>query len=259
MKVAACVAAVLAGFAMNTSAQGFVDLDFDAAHPPGPPGSGTGYMPWDQAAPGWGHPDGDSTSYVSWIPNAGYSQSYVLVLSPFGSASGPYGFGMHGGTFYEDDPGSGFVEAWISQTGQLGPTVTSVSLLSSSYLFGVTLNGIGIAMQPVGLDPTSPTYAEDLMGYSGEWTGDVSAFAGQVVDLQITDFQTAPESPGLVIDQIAFAPVPEPAPATLFALGLLAVLVASRRGRVSHAARLGRRSGNAEREVGCPAFTRSRA
>ena len=237
MKVAACLFAVLAGVATSASAQAFVDLDFDEAHVPGPPGSGTGYMPWDEAAPGWGHPDGDSTSYVSWIPNAGYSQSYVLLLSPFGSASGPYGFGLKSGSYYEDDPSAGYVMAYISQTGRLGPGVTSISLLSSSDLFGVTLDGIGIDMRPVGLDPTSPTYAEDVMGYSGEWTGDVSAFAGRVVDLQITDLQTAPESPGLAIDQIAFAPVHEPAPATLWALGLLAAMFGARRGRAPGATR----------------------
>ena len=107
--------------------------------------------------------------------------------------------------------------------------MTSIDLLSSNYLFGVTLDGTAIAMQPVGLDPTSPTYAQDLLAYSGEWTGDVSAFAGQVVDLRITDLMTAPESPLLEIDQIEFLPVPEPSTATLFGLGLLAALLARRR------------------------------
>lgn len=231
MKNAACIAAVLACAAANASAQAFEDLDFDAATA-GPPFS-VFAMPWDQAAPGWSHPDGDSTSYVSWFPNAGYSQSYVLLQSPFGAASGAYGFGLKSGSYDEDDPGSAFVYADISQTGQLGAQVTTVSLLSSSYLFGVTLDGTGIAMQPVGLDPTSPTYAQDLMGYSGEWTGDVSAFAGQVVDLQITDLITMPNPPLLEIDQIAFLPIPEPAMATMLALGLLAALLGERRSRLS--------------------------
>ena len=232
MRIAASVAVVLACLATSAAAQAFVDLDFDDVHVPLPPGS-VDEMPWDEAAPGWSHSDGDSTGDVAWLPNAGYSQSYVLLLSPFGSASGPYGFGLKSGTFHEDEPRGPFVYAEISQTGRLGPQVTTIELLSSSYLFGVTLDGTGIAMQPVGLDPTSPTYAEDVMGYSGEWTGDVTSFAGQVVDLQITDLQTAPESPGLAIDQIEFLPVPEPATAALFALGLLAAGLAGRRRALS--------------------------
>ncbi|MCK9684709.1 PEP-CTERM sorting domain-containing protein [Scleromatobacter humisilvae] len=232
MRIAASVAAVLACLATSAAAQAFVDLDFDAANVPLPPGS-TSFMPWNEAAPGWSHSDGDSTSYVSWFPNAGYSQSYVLLLSPFGSASGPYGFGLKSGTFHEDEPRGPFVYAEISQTGRLGPQVTTIELLSSSYLFEVTLDGTGIAMQPVGLDPTSPTYTEDMMGYSGEWTGDVSAFAGQVVNLQITDLQTAPNPPGLAIDQIEFLPVPEPSTAALLGLGLLATVLAGRRRALS--------------------------
>lgn len=232
MRISACCALVLACVAASVSAQSFVDLDFDAAKVALPPGT-VDAMPWDQAAPGWSHPDGDSTGYVSWFPNAGYSQSYVLLLSPFGSESGPYGFGLKSGAFHEADPGGAYVQAYIAQTGHLGSTVTSINMLSSSYLFGVTLNGTGIVMRPVGLDPTSPTYSEDVMAYSGEWTGDVSAFAGQVVDLQITDLIATPNPPLLELDQIEFLPVPEPSAAALFGLGLLAGLVARRHVRTS--------------------------
>ncbi len=224
MKVAACVSAVLASAAMSASAQSFVNLDFDQAHP----ADGVYILPWDQGAPGWGHSDGDSTDYLSYIGNAGYSQTYVLMLAPFGAASGPYGLGMRSGTFHEEEPRGDFVQAFISQTGTLGPQVTSVNLLSSSYLFGLTLNGTSIDMRPVGLDPTSPTYAEDVMTYWGEWTGDVSSFAGQVVDLKITDLQLPPNAPLLEVDQIQFLPVPEPSTVALFWLGLLLVAYRSR-------------------------------
>ena len=221
MRIAACVAVVLACFATGTSAQSFEDLDFDAAN------VGTPYGPveltWDRAAPGWSHADGDNTSDITWVPNAGYSQSYVLLVSPFGAASGAYGFGLKSGTFHEDEPRGPFVYAEISQTGRLGAQVTTLAMLGSSVMFEVTLNGIAIAMQPVGLDPTSPTYAQDLLYYSGEWTGDVSAFAGQVVDLQITDLMTSPEASMLAIDQIEFLPIPEASTAAMLALGLLAM------------------------------------
>lgn len=233
MKIAACVAAVLMGAATCASAQRFVNLDFDGARLPGPADGFYG-MPWDQGAPGWGHPDGDSTSEVTYpFGNVGYSQTYVLMPAPFGAVSGPYGFGMRSGNYTEGDPFSPFVQAYISQTGTLGPQVTSVDLLASSVRFSLSLDGVPIDMKPVGLDPTSPTYEDDLLSYSGEWTGDVSAFAGQVVDLRITDLQLPPNAPMFVVDEIRFLPVPEASTAALFGLGLLGVLVAGRRRRGS--------------------------
>ncbi|MFL6698544.1 MAG: hypothetical protein ACJ8GJ_15375 [Vitreoscilla sp.] len=225
MSVAACMAAVLASAAMSASAQSFVDLDFDEAHVPDP--AGFAALPWDQGAPGWGHSLGDSTDVVTYpFGHAGYSQTFSLVQAPFGAASGLYGLGMRSGTFHEEEPHGDFVQAFISQTGSLGPAVTSVNLLASNYLFVLTLNGKAIDMRPEGLDPTSPTYDEDVTTYWGEWTGDVSSFAGQVVELKITDLQVPPDDSTLVVDEIQFLPVPEPGIAALFGLGLLGVLLA---------------------------------
>ena len=241
MKVAACVAAVLSSAAMSASAQSFVDLDFDEARLSA---SAPATLPWDEAAPGWSHSDGDSTGYVyNNFSHAGYSQYYVLEPAPFGPASGLYGFGMRSGTFHEQEPRGDFVQAFLSQTGRLGATVTSVSLLTNSVFFGLSLNGQGIDMQPVGLDPASPTYAEDVLSYVGEWTGDVSAFAGQVVELKITDLLPPTDFSPLNIDEIRFLPVPEPSAAALFGLGLLIVLAARRGpGAAGGAARTSRSS-----------------
>ena len=227
MKAAACVAAVLWSAAMSASAQDFVDLGFDETHLPVPTPS---TLPWSEGAPGWGHSDGDSTGYVYFnFSHVGYSQYYVLESTPFGPSSGPYAFGMRSGTFHEQEPRGDFVQAFLSQTGRLGRGVTSVSLLASTLFFGLSLNGQAIEMQPVGLDPASPTYADDVLTYVGEWTGDVSAFAGQVVDLRITDQLPPFDFTALVIDEIQFLPVSEASPAGLFGLGLLAVLLAARR------------------------------
>lgn len=227
MKIAKCVAASLCAVLTGAAAQSFVDLDFDSATLPGP-ADGVYALPWDQGAPGWSHPDGDSTDHVSYpFGHVGYSQTYVLTPSPFGAASGPYGFAMRGGTFHEDEPRGGFVLARIWQTGQVAPSAISVNLLSSSYLFELVLGGKVIPMRPVGLDPSSPTYSEDLMGYSGEWTGDVSAFAGQVVELEIIDVMVEPNPPMLEIDQIQFLPAPEPTPAALIAAALLGMVLAA--------------------------------
>jgi hypothetical protein len=237
---AACVAAVLSSAAMSASAQNFVNLDFDEARLSVPaPGFAT--LPWDEGAPGWGHSEGDSTDYVYYpFGHVGYSQSYVLESAPFGPASGLYGLGMRSGTFHEQEPRGDFVQAFLSQTGRLGAAVTSVSLLASSGFFELSLNGQGIDMRPVGLDPASPTYAEDVLTYWGEWTGDVSAFAGQVVELKITDLIPPENFSALEVDEIKFLPVPETSAAALFALGLLTVLLAALRGPT----RRGQRSPN---------------
>jgi len=240
MKLAACMAAVLASVAASASAQGFTNLDFDQARLPGP-SDGFYALPWDQGAPGWSHPDGDSTDVVTYpFGHVGYSQTYVLTPAPFGAASGLYGLGMRSGNYTEGDPSSPLVLAWIAQTGQLGPRVTSIRLLASSGPFALSLDDTPIAMQPVGLDPSSPTYEDDLQFYAGEWTGDVSAFAGQVVTLRITDIQVPPAAPMFVVDEIRFLPIPEPSGAALLALGLAGAMLARLRRRAQSVGSSGR-------------------
>ena len=232
MNAAACMAAVLSCAAMSASAQNFVDLDFDQVQLSAPTPS---FLPWDEAAPGWGHSDGDSTGHVYYnFSHAGYSQYYALLSTPFGPASGLYGLGMRSGTFYEQEPRGDFVQAFLSQTGRVGAAVTSVSLLTSSDHFELSLNGQMIDMRPVGLDPASPTYAEDVLTYVGEWNGDVSAFAGQVVELKITDLLDPSNFSPLVVDEIQFLPVPELPTVELSGLGLLTVVLAARRRPARH-------------------------
>jgi len=228
MKAVACVAAVLWSAAASAAAQNFVDLDFDAPRLPVPTPT---FLSWSEGAPGWGHSDGDSTGDVYFdFAHLGYSQFYVLEPTPFGAAAGPYAFGMRSGTLHEQEPRGDFVQAFLSQTGRLDPGVTSVSLLASSPFFSLSLDGRPIDMRPVGLDPSSPTYPDDVRAYIGEWTGDVSAFAGQVVDLRITDLLPPGDFSPLVVDEVRFLPVSEPALAGLFGLGLLATLFAARPG-----------------------------
>lgn len=228
VRIAVCIAAILACVATSATAQPFQDLDFDSATVPiGSDGFPVSYLTWAQGAPGWGHPAGDSTDYIGLIPNVGYSQTYVLLQSPYGLASGPYGLAMRSGNYTEGDPNSAFVLAFISQTGTLAANVTSVSLLASDVRFELTLNGTSIEMEPVGLDPDSPTFQEDLLHYSGEWAGDVSGFAGQTVELKVMDLESPPNAPLFIVDQIQFLPsVPEPSMATLCVLGLLGALLA---------------------------------
>jgi hypothetical protein len=231
VRIAVCIAAILACAAASATAHPFQDLDFDSATVPiGSDGFPVTYLTWAQGAPGWGHPEGDSTGYIGLIPNAGYSQTYALLQSPYGAVSGPYGLGMRSGNYTEGDPASEFVQAFISQTGTLASNVASVGLLASNVRFELTLNGIPIAMEPVGLDPDSPTYQDDLLYYSGEWVGDVSDFAGQTVELKVIDLELPPNAPLLIVDQIQFmSSVREPSTEALSVLGLLGGLLTRRR------------------------------
>jgi hypothetical protein len=137
---------------------------------------------------------------------------------------------MRSGNYTEGDPASAFIQAFISQTGTLATNVVSVSLLASNVRFELTLNGTRIDMTPVGLDPDSPTYQDDLLEYSGEWTGDVSGFARQTVELKVMDLESPPNPPLFIVDQIQFLPsVPEPSTAALCLLGVLGMLLTSRR------------------------------
>ena len=224
MRVTACVMMVLASAAMSASAQNFVNLDFDQAQLPDP-AEGFFFLPWDKGAPGWGHSDGENTDHLTPDVHLGFSQTYALMPAPFGPASGLFGLGMRSGTFYEQEPRGNFVRTFLTQTGTVGAAVTSVSLLTSSYLFELSLNGNRIDMRPVGLDPESPTYAEDLTRYEGEWTGDVSAFAAQVVELRISNLEFPQDSARLIVDEIRFLPVPEMSTAALFGPGLATVLL----------------------------------
>ncbi|HEY6134415.1 MAG TPA: hypothetical protein VIW70_10575 [Rubrivivax sp.] len=234
MRVGACVMAVLAGVAMSASAQQFVNLDFDEALL-SEWNEWQGPTAWDIGAPGWGHSDGQYTHSLSSLPHLGFSQIYALMSghSFFGPAGGSFALMMRSGTFYEREPRGDVVDAFLSQTGTVGAAVTSVSMLSSTHLFALALNGQGIRMQPVGLDPSSPSYAQDVATFVGEWKGDVSGFAGQVVELKIYDESgwiggDSWEWSGVVVDEIRFLPVPEMSTASLFGPGLFAVLLAAK-------------------------------
>jgi hypothetical protein len=219
MKAAACVAVILAGASASAAAQNFMDLDFDHGQ------ASFDALPWAEAAPGWGHSAGEGSESLGELPAAGYTQTFALLPAPFGPESGMFGLGMRGGTEHSQEPLGNFIQAFVSQTGRVGPNVTSVNLLTNSPMFELELDGNPIAMNPVGLDPSSATYAEDLLTYAGEWTGDVSAFAGQVVELKIIDLEVPPDYSMLIIDQIQFLPVPETPTVALLGLGLLTVLL----------------------------------
>jgi hypothetical protein len=233
VRTAACLIALIAGVTPPVSAQTFVNLDFEQAKLESIPPPSV-LLPWEEAVPGWGHSDGDSTEFVYYLTeHLGFSQVYTLLdtaNSPFGAASGSWAVQMRSGTLREHEPRGPFIAAFLSQTGRVPTGAQELSILSSSFMFSVTLDGTSIPLRPVGVDPSSPTYLEDLQSYSGEWIGDVSAFAGHVVELKVQN--TNPDGQArLAVDEVTFLPVPEPSTTALMALGLVTLLVPRVRGK----------------------------
>lgn len=215
---AACLLALASVCVTPAQAQAFVNLDFDQATLPQPPAGPTGFFEWSDALPGWSHSAGDSTEYVyHQVGHLGFSQWYAVIdtsFSPFGAASDAFAAGLHSGTFREHEPRGAFTTAFLSQTGMVPVGAQTLSLLANTPSFGITLNGTAIPMQPDGVD---------------RYIGDISAFAGQVVELKIIDNVIDPMSMFLVVDEIRFLPVPEPSTFALMALGVLLMCAVARR------------------------------
>ncbi|WP_448171404.1 PEP-CTERM sorting domain-containing protein [Rhizobacter fulvus] len=212
MRLASCVIAVLASASFGVHAQNFVNLGFEEAQLSELEQGGL--LTWSQGAPGWSHRAADA--YLGYENlNVGYSVSYSLYpvsgcCTAFGTGS--YALYMHSGTLYEQIPRGGFVEAEVWQTGTVPIGATTVSVLASESAFSLSLDGTMIDMRPVG----------------GEWRGDVSAFAGRLVELRI-GLRTPDERTAVAIDDIRFLPVPEPSTTALLGLGVAVGMAMFRR------------------------------
>jgi len=214
---------LLAGLALLLSAasalgQGsFQNLDFESAHIP----SGTqplAELSFSAALPGWSgtYSNSGGTSPATSVVYDGMSlggpmmaiiDTLNLGAKPLQGNYSPY---LFGGVIPPAQP----TTMTISQTG-LVPLGTTAILMDVQAQNGFTasLGGQPVNMVPVG-GGTSFT----------EYSGDISAFAGQTAQLSTT----VPSSPigdinpnGLLIDDIRFVIVPEPSICALSALGVL--------------------------------------
>ena len=108
---------------------------------------------------------------------------------------GQFGVYFKSGRESSFDPDAPWLYAYLAQTGTLPPGTKSIHLLADGPL-AVSLGGNAIALSDLGKQ---------------HFTGDVSAFAGQTLELRITDTTTS-FAPGLYLDGIRFSSTPLPEP-----------------------------------------------
>lgn len=209
-------------------AQSFSNLDFEAANPAAGPGPAPGLLSWAAAAPGWSHGgsggNGDIDFVYQDLPHVGISPWYALLDREAGSSvlQGRYSLSFASGHASSLDPGSAWVPAYLSQTALIPLDARSVQWLGTGplqlFVNGQALTGVAA-------------------GPANAWAADLSAYAGQIVELRFQNMALSPQVP-VTLDGITFstvAVVPEPASVWLL-LGGLAGLTVLRRPR-RHASR----------------------
>jgi len=204
---------------LTASAQAFSNLNFEPTSVSGIPADGI-WLNWGLAAPGWHHPSGGDSVFVyhKSPPQGSFAQYYFLVDSTSASWSpleGQYSLALVSGHYNRNDPSSPWVNASIEQTGVIPKDALSLQLFAKGD-FTLSINSKELSIS--SLD-------KDLYGV------DVSAYAGQSVTLQISSTTAQVQTP-VIVDGLKFSvqAVPEPSSASLVVMGLVAVVLAKRRG-----------------------------
>ena len=220
-----CMAIVCAlGLALPSAfAATFQNLDFDSATTnitlSLPPDQGVGYGPASDLLPGWQLFQG--TDPVSLVGYDLYPISFrVASLYDANSqgfpapVSGRYSLGLYPG--YNDNAPFEYQPFSLVQTGDIGANVQSIRFINYGGPFELRVNGT--------LIPLSYEYqvaGTNLDTRLANVTGDVTAFAGQTVQLKFTTVDVAGSVVnGLDVIELSTQAAPEPGETALFLLGL---------------------------------------
>jgi len=212
----------LAAMSSPVFSAAFQDLDFDSATTnitvALPPDQGAGYGPASDLLPGWQLLQG--TNPVSLVGldlnpiSLGVASIYDGNSQGFPApVLGEFSLGLFPGynLIFDYQPFS------LLQTGDIGANIRSIRFLNYGSPFTLTVNGAPISLayeyQPGSLDPDT---RQAIV------TGDISAFAGQTVQLKLTTMDI-PGSTVNGLDNIEFSTqiVPEPCVMTLLFAGLV--------------------------------------
>ncbi len=203
---------------LNASAQGFVNLNFEACTLPT---NAHLNATVSQALPGWTlYRGGVVQSQVPY--NAGIAQQSFLSLDST-VFSYPSLFGNYNARLIVNSFDS--LDIALAQTGQV-PEGTHSLQFKTDWANRIPAGGLVVSfenttlsLQPVGFFP----------GYT-LWEADISAFAGATGELRFTANHSGGPW-GAYFDDIMFVPVPEPSTWALLALGSALFACAARRGR----------------------------
>lgn len=185
-----------------------MNLDFeDATISPTPIGQWTYPADPTQCFPGW--TVGGSETVVSYNSLSSSAPAVVLMGPDFPNF--PYYAPLEGSYSVLLQYFSSAQSPSLSQTGLIPAGTKSINFLvgSNKSDAAVTLNGVNIPMVPIS---------------GGRLAGDVSAFAGRVVQLTISSpGGTGPTSDWLYFDDVQFSPsmIPEPNTNILFTMFIL--------------------------------------
>ena len=199
----------------------FQNLDFDSATTnitlSLPPDQGVGYGPASDLLPGWQLLQGTNPvpPLVGYDLNPisfGVASIYDANSQGFPApVSGRYSLGLYPGY-----PHSEYEPFFLVQTGDIGVNAQSIRFINYGSPFELRVNGTLIPLSYEYL-PGSTNLDTRLANV----TGDVSAFAGQTVQLKFTTVQM----PGSVVNgldgiDLSIQAAPEPGETALFLLGL---------------------------------------
>jgi hypothetical protein len=199
---------LVAAIGLSANGQGFINLDFESAVVQ--PLTSSNLCLWSVAAPGWGRSDSSSVIYYQQ-GHLGVDQIFLLmdstspVWAPGTQLAGQYSLALASG-YLLNDPSSAWVDAYISQSGDVPSSAQSLRLLATGP-FEVFLGGVEIPMFSLG---------------GNSYGGHVSGFAGTTAELKIVNTASVGDVHHYsIVDNVSFSPeaVPEPSTVALFVLG----------------------------------------
>lgn len=186
---------------------GFENLNFERFGSPSIPPDSI-WLSWNLAAPAWSHPQGGDSFFVyhKAPPQDNVGQYYFLADSfstRWSPLQGEFSLVLVSGNYDRNDPASSWVNASIEQAGVVPNDARSFQFMADGA-FDLQVNSESIPVASLG---------------GSLFAADISQYAGQSIDLRIVNADFGGRS-GLVLDALAFSPLPIPEPSVA---GLLTV------------------------------------
>jgi hypothetical protein len=212
----------------NLHAQAFANLDFEGAFPGGKPAGNPFTFGAADALPHW-------QVRLAGVPQTTVDNGLILLLtgSIISIAQVEYHPGI-GPTFEPDDPYAVLLQTYIPPIPPTPPDLFPYgeAVIAQTGLVPPDAQSLRVFILPVlSTPPVARLGGQSLdlfpSGNLGEWVADVTPWAGQIRELELTGART-------IFEGVAFSPSPAPEPTTtlpILAFGASATLMNHRRRR----------------------------